>query len=107
MGHETAYLAAVAASDELIQPFNKIQRDLPAPELAHVAWSFKMKLDKCAALTAEYAALLESVPVEVAFAEAAWAARAKLDMRNAMIRAHGNINKVVTDLLGARPARRV
>ena len=61
-----------------------------------------MKLDKCGALTPDYAALLEAVPTEIAFAETARGARAKLDVHSAMIRG-GNVNKVVTDLLGRGP----
>ena len=59
MDHQAAYLAALETSNALVEPLKKIERDAPASEVAHVAWAFKMKLDKFGALTPEYAALLE------------------------------------------------
>jgi hypothetical protein len=96
MDQQAAYVAAI---DALVEPLKKIERDAPAPEVAHIAWDFKMKLDKIGALTPEYAALLEGVPTEIAFAEAARAARAKLDARAAMMRACERINAVANDLI--------
>ena len=58
-----------------------------------------MALDKIGALTPDYAALLEGVPTEIAFAEAARAARAKLDARAGMMRAYERIDAVTNDLI--------
>jgi hypothetical protein len=96
MDQQAAYVAAI---DALVEPLKKIERDAPAPEVAHIAWAFKMELDKIGALTPEYAALLEGVPTELAFGEAARAARAKLDARAAMMRACERIIAVTKDLI--------
>ena len=101
MDRQAAYVAAI---DALVEPLKKIARDAPAPEVAHIAWTFKMKLDKIGALTPEYAALLEGVPTEIAFADTARAARSKLDARAAMMRAFERINAVTNDLIKKGPA---
>lgn len=103
MANLSAYLAAIDASEQLVEPIKEIQRDVVAPELADIAFRFKAKLDKCGALTQHYRELLDGVPFEMASADAARAAGKTLDARAAMMRAVGKINVVIAAFAGPRP----